>query len=49
MKVRIMELDDRYILVNAETDVEMEGDDIGFSHKSSAESYAKHKGWEIIT
>jgi hypothetical protein len=48
MKVRIIELADRYLIVNAETDVEMEGDDVGFSNKSSAISYAKHKGWEIL-
>ena len=48
MKARIVELADRYIIVDAETGEEIEPDQVGFSYQSSAKEYAEAQGWEII-
>lgn len=48
MKVYIMELADRYIIVNDETGEEIEPDQVGFSCYWAAKEYADLKDWEII-
>jgi hypothetical protein len=49
MSVKIIETPDRYLVVDAETGLNVEeSDSVGFSYEESAIEWAKRSGFEIV-
>lgn len=47
-QVRIIELADKYIVVDAETDEVIDNDSIGFSYRHTAKEWAEENGYEVV-
>ena len=45
--VRIVELSDRYLIIDAITGLDVEHDDIGWADGEAARQYARGQGWIV--
>lgn len=48
MKAEVVELSDRYLVLDIETRENLDGDSIGFVYADSAKEWAERQGHEVV-